>query len=69
MTKRVITASPDLPLGELASLLEKFRIKRVPIVENGQLVGIVSRANLLQALAALRRDIPAEPRLEDLGSA
>jgi CBS domain-containing protein len=65
MTKGVITASPDLPLGELASLLEKCRIKRVPIVENGKLVGIVSRANLLQALAALRRDIPVEPRPED----
>lgn len=60
MTKRVITASPDLPLGDLASLLEKYRIKRVPIVEKGKLVGIVSRANLLQALAALRRDIPVE---------
>jgi CBS domain-containing protein len=65
MTKGVITASPDLPVGELASLLEKYRIKRVPIVENGKLVGIVSRANLLQALAALRRDIPVESRLED----
>ena len=65
MTKRVITASPDLPLGELASLLEKHRIKRVPIVENGKLVGIVSRANLLQGLAALRRDIPVESRVED----
>lgn len=66
MTKRVITATPDLPLGEVASLLEKHRIKRVPIVENGKLVGIVSRANLLQALAALRRDIPVEFRVEDL---
>jgi CBS-domain-containing membrane protein len=65
MTKRVITASPDLPLGELASLLEKHRIKRVPIVENGKLIGIVSRANLLQGLAALRRDNPVESRVED----
>jgi len=65
MTKKVITASPDLPLGDLASLLEKHRIKRVPIVQNGRLVGIVSRANLLQALAAMRRDIPAEAKVED----
>ena len=65
MTKQVITASPDLPLGELATLLEKHRIKRVPIVENAKLVGIVSRANLLQALSALRRDIPVESRVED----
>jgi len=65
MTRHVITASPDLPLGDLASLLERHRIKRVPIVDNGKLVGIVSRANLLQALAALRRDIPVEAKVED----
>lgn len=65
MTKRVITASPNLPLSDLASLLEKHRIKRVPIAENGKLIGIVSRANLLQALAALRRDIVVETRVED----
>ena len=65
MTKPVITASPDLPLGELASLLEKHRIKRVPIVWNGELVGIVSRANLLQALAARRRDIVIDTKVED----
>ena len=37
-----------------ADLLERNRIKRVPIVANGKLVGIVSRANLVQALATLR---------------
>ena len=65
MSKRVITASPDLALGDLASLLEKHRIKRVPIVDHGKLIGIVSRANLLQALVALRRDIIVEPNVED----
>ena len=52
MTRRVITATPDTPLHEVASLLEKHSIKRVPIMENGQLVGIVSRANLVQAVAS-----------------
>jgi CBS domain-containing protein len=55
MTKRVITASPETPLHEIAHLLEKNGIKRVPIVKDGKLVGIVSRANLLQALASLKR--------------
>jgi CBS domain-containing protein len=54
MTKRVITASPETPLHELAGLMEKNAIKRVPILENGQLVGIVSRANLIQAVATAR---------------
>jgi CBS domain-containing protein len=53
MTRSVITATPDTPLGEIATLLEKNRIKRVPIVQNGKVVGIVSRANLLQALASI----------------
>lgn len=52
MTRRVITAAPETPLHEIAELLEKNGVKRVPIVENGQLVGIVSRANLIQAVAS-----------------
>src|SRR5512140_2000203 len=60
MTRRVVTAAPDTPLHEVASLLEKNAIKRVPILENGQLVGIVSRANLIQAVATARKllDLP-----------
>lgn len=54
MTRNVITAPPDTPLHEIAALLEKNSIKRVPIVNNGQLVGIVSRANLIQAVASAR---------------
>ncbi|SFP98547.1 CBS domain-containing protein [Tranquillimonas alkanivorans] len=52
MTKEVVTATPDTHLGEIARLLESRRIKRVPVVEGGRLVGIVSRANLLHAVAA-----------------
>jgi CBS domain-containing protein len=53
MSREVITAAPETPLSEIANLLEKNAIKRVPIVDKGKLVGIVSRANLLQALANL----------------
>jgi CBS domain-containing protein len=52
MTRQVVTASPETPLHEIAALLEKHSVKRVPIVEHGQLVGIVSRANLVQAVAS-----------------
>ncbi len=51
MSSPVISAKPDASLAEIASLLESKGIKRVPIVDQGRLVGIVSRANLLQALA------------------
>ena len=51
MTRNVITAEPDTPLQEIAEILEKYTIKRLPIVRDGRLVGIVSRANLVQAIA------------------
>ncbi len=54
MSDRVVSASEDTPLTEIASLLERNRIKRVPVLRGGKLVGIVSRANLIQALATQR---------------
>jgi CBS domain-containing protein len=57
MTRDVITAKPDTPLGDIASMLERNRIKRVPIVEGGKLVGLVSRANILQALASATKKL------------
>jgi len=54
MSTHVISASEDTPLGEIATLLEKHRIKRVPILRDGKPVGIVSRSNLVQAVASLQ---------------
>jgi CBS domain-containing protein len=51
MTRKVITVNEDTPLHEIAGLLERHHIKRVPVLNNGRLVGIVSRANLLHGLA------------------
>jgi CBS domain-containing protein len=51
MSEKVVSATEEATLRDLASLLEKHRIKRVPILRDGKLVGIVSRANLVQALA------------------
>ncbi|MCF3936700.1 CBS domain-containing protein [Acuticoccus sp. M5D2P5] len=52
MTKQVITVNPSTPVGEIAHILETKRIKRVPVVDGHTLVGIVSRADLLRAVAA-----------------
>ncbi len=57
MTKPAITANPEMGLDELVSLFDKHRIKRVPVVDHGKIVGIVSRANILKAVA---RDAIAE---------
>lgn len=53
MTRDVISVGPDTPLRDIATILEKHRIKRVPIMRRGKLIGIVSRANLVQTLASL----------------
>lgn len=54
MTKEVVVAKPDTPLRDVARLLESHRIKRVPVVEEDLVIGVVSRANLLQALASAK---------------
>lgn len=51
MTPNPMTVEENTPLHTIARLLEKRRIKRVPVVRDGKLVGIVSRANLLQGIA------------------
>jgi CBS domain-containing protein len=52
MTSDVVSVGEETPLGEIATLFERKRIKRVPVVADGRLVGIVSRSNLIQALAS-----------------
>jgi len=56
MTSDVISVDEATPLSEVANLLETRRIKRVPVIRAGQLVGIVSRANLIQALASSSKE-------------
>lgn len=58
MTRDVVTVAEDAPLGKVATLLERHRIKRVPVVHDGRIVGIVSRADLLHGLVA-REAAPA----------
>ena len=52
MTREVVSVEELASLGEIADLMETRRIKRVPVVHNGKIVGIVSRADLLQVLAS-----------------
>jgi CBS domain-containing protein len=53
MTTGVISVTEETSLSEIAALFERKRIKRVPVVKDGKLVGIVSRSNLIQALASV----------------
>jgi CBS domain-containing protein len=61
MTTNVITASETTSLGDIVDMLEAHKIKRVPIVRDNIVIGIVSRANLLKALVAMADgDVAAE---------
>ena len=55
MTRDPITISEDTDLDEVIHLMEKHQIKRLPVMRDGAVIGIVSRANLVQALAGLVR--------------
>jgi len=57
-----VVVSEDTPLEEVVRLMERHAIKRVPVVRGGELVGIVSRANLLHALASVVSEVT--PALE-----
>jgi CBS domain-containing protein len=57
MTPEPKTITPETPLEEVVGLMERHRIKRLPVVQDGKLVGIVSRANLLHALASVAREV------------
>lgn len=54
MTRDVVTVTEDTDLGDVAALLEAKRIKRVPVTRDGKVIGIISRANLVRALAATK---------------
>jgi CBS-domain-containing membrane protein len=54
MSGDIVTVTEDTPLADIARLLEERRVKRVPVVRDGALLGIVSRADLLRAMASGR---------------
>lgn len=56
MTAPVVTVDPNATTAEIADLLERYDVKRVPVIDHDKLVGIVSRANLVRALAQSTRN-------------
>lgn len=51
MSRHLFVVDEDTPVSEIAALLSERRIKRVPVVQEGRVVGIVSRADIVQAVA------------------
>jgi CBS domain-containing protein len=65
MTSPVITVTEDASVADIATTLERRHIKRVPVVRDGKLVGIVSRANLVQCIAASKGREVERPSASD----
>jgi CBS domain-containing protein len=64
MTYDPVTISEDTSLEAIVVLMEKNKLRRLPVMRGEKLVGIVSRSNLLQAVASLARQIP-DPTADD----
>jgi len=58
MTRNPVTAAEDTNLDEAVRLMENRNIKRLPVLRDGKLVGIISRANLMRALLSIHRKAP-----------
>jgi CBS domain-containing protein len=65
MTGKVLTITESTPVSKIAEILEKNRIKRVPVTRRGKIVGIVSRANLLHGLTTQLERAVKPPRKSD----
>jgi CBS domain-containing protein len=64
MTRDPFTIAEDATLEEIVNTMEANGVKRLPVMRDGKVVGIVSRANLLHAVASLAREIP-DPTADD----
>jgi len=64
MTRDPITVGEETPLEDLVRLMEKNDIKRLPVMSGRTLKGIVTRSNLLQAVASMAHEIP-DPTADD----
>ena len=61
MTRNPVTIVEDTPLDQAVDLMERHRIKRLPVMRDGRLVGMVTRANLMHALVSLATQPKAPP--------
>jgi CBS domain-containing protein len=73
MTAPVVSVAPDTPIEEIVRVMERRRVKRLPVIENARLVGIITRADLVRAFlaslpperAAILPDAEIRKRIED----
>lgn len=64
MTSRPVTVTEDTTLEQIVALMEEKNIKRVPVLRDRKLVGIVTRSNLMRVVANMTHDVP-DPTADD----
>jgi CBS domain-containing protein len=65
MTEDVVSVAEDTPLAEIVRLMERYDVKRLPVLRRGALAGIVTRADLMRALAKLVDHLPPSASGDD----
>jgi CBS domain-containing protein len=66
MTKHVITGKPDMELNEATGLMFKNRVKKLPIIKENQLVGIVTLTDIARATSIDKQTIELIPKLSNM---
>ena len=64
MTESPVTITEDTSLADIADLMERKNVKRLPVLRGDEVVGMITRANLLQAVASLAHQVP-DPTADD----
>jgi CBS-domain-containing membrane protein len=65
MTPDPLTVAEDTPLDRIVQIMQSSRVKRLPVMRGDQMVGIVTRADFLAAVAGLARSIPDPSAADD----
>ena len=65
MSPNVVSVTENTDLGDVAAMLEARRIKRVPVLRGSQVVGIISRANIVRAVGATKGAGPRDAENDD----
>lgn len=68
MSRNVVSVDPQTPLATVVALMERHKIKRVPVLDEGRAVGLVSRADILAAFVRTAKATSAQKALDDVAA-
>ena len=68
MTRETLCIAEDTPLSMIVQIMEQGQVKRLPVTEDGKVIGIVSRRDILQPLSAVVGDRIAKGDMRRVGA-